>query len=101
MGDGCPGYWYGRVQSRAALERRIDIKRVQDAIGLAGNNLEALQQRRGLSTAVPLDNDVHALPELGTRRLQHLVGLADTDKNFQTPGTIIFFAPGLGREGFR
>ena len=87
----------GRRLSAASISNAFKMR----LSWLAGNNLEALQQRRGLSTAVPLDNDVHALPELGTRRLQHLVGLADTDKNFQTPGTIIFFAPGLGREGFR
>ena len=50
---------------------------------LAGNDLEALEQRLGLLAAVRLDDaddDVHAVLQPGARRLQHLVGLADAGR---------------------
>ena len=83
-GDVGVGELVDQDQLRPPLERasmsnssrmRIDVDR-----RLAREDLEALQQRLGLLAAVRLDHaddDVHALLQLGARRLQHLVGLAD------------------------
>src|SRR5262249_11722741 len=97
-------------QGGPPLARGIEIELTQDPIDvddrLARQNLKALQQRLGLLAAVRFDdadNDIHALFELGTRRLQHLIGLADTgsgtDEDLQTADAALFFASDLGQQG--
>ena len=76
-----------RISCRPPLQRGVDVELAQDAVdvdgGLARQYLEALEQGLRLLAPVRLDHaddDVHALLQLGARRLQHLVGLADAGR---------------------
>src|SRR5262245_2352027 len=93
-----------------ALEGGIEIELAQDAVDvddrLAWQNLQALQQSLRLLSPVRLghaDDNVYSLLHLGARRLQHLVGLADTgrgaNEDFEPANTAFFLASSLGKEG--
>src|SRR6516225_5397487 len=99
-------------QARTPLEGRIDVEFAEDAIDvdrrLARQNLKALQQRFSLPAAVRFDdpdNDVHALFELGARRLQHLIGLTNawsgTNKDLQTAAASTLLSPRLSEQSLR
>mgnify|MGYP001162059181 CR=1 FL=1 len=90
------------------LERGIDVELAQYAIDvdcrLAGQNLEAFQQRFCLLAPVRLDHaddDIRPLLQLGAAGLQHLIGLADArcgpHEDFEAAGATFLLSPGFGK----
>ncbi len=96
---------------RMARDQRVEIHLLDDLIlvvdPLARENFKALQQRQRLCPPVGLDHaddNIGAGLQLGTRALQHLVGLADAgggaDEDLEPAGTTVL-APGCFQQGFR
>src|SRR5262249_49953274 len=103
----CVGELVDEDEAWTPLERGIEIELAQDSVDvdrrLAGNDLEAFQQRLRLLASVCLDHandDVYTLLQLGARRLQHLIGLAHpggcANEDFEAANATLLRAPGLG-----